>query len=215
MRFLSNLLASALGTLIALGLAMLVPLLLVVAIALSANTAVTVADDSILVVELTGPIPETAPSNPLARLFSGAPVYSLRDFKESLEKAALDDSIAGVWLQFQGFTAQWATLEEIRAAIAAFQKATDKPVIASGADYMMTEGAYFVATAADAVYASPQAFFTFNGFRITQFFFAETLDKLHIDPHVIRAGKYKSAVEPFIRKSLSPANEKQLTALLQ
>lgn len=215
MRFLANLVASLLGTLIALGLALLLPFFIVLGIITSTDKAVTVADESILIVELAGPVPETAAANPWARTLGIAPAYSLRDLKQSLEMAARDDSIAGVWLQLEAFHAPWATLQEIRAALAAFQQATDKPLIASGADYMMTEGAYFVATAADAVYASPAAFFTFNGFHIRQMFFAQTLDMLHIDPRVIRAGKYKSAVEPFIRQSLSPANEQQLTALLQ
>jgi len=78
----------------------------------------------------------------------------------------------------------------------------------------MAEAEYFVASVADSVFANEQAMFEFNGFYMTLEFYQGLLEKLDIEPQIVRAGKFKSAVEPFIREDLSPENEAQLMAIL-
>ncbi len=214
MRFLSTLLASVLGTLLALGVLVFLLFFFIFAIAASADQTPSVADGSVLTVELDGAIPETAADDPFARAFGGAPGYDLRDLTLALEMAAADDRIDAVWLRVGGVSAPWAVLEEVRAAIEQYA-ASGKPLYASADDRGMAEADYFLAAGADSVFAHPQSFFEFNGFYLAAQFFQGTLEKLNIEPQVVRTGPYKSAAEPFLRDDLSPANREQLTALLE
>ena len=79
---------------------------------------------------------------------------------------------------------------------------------------MMSESTYYLASAADSVFASQEAMFEFNGFSMKTFFYTGLYEKLDVEPQIVRAGTFKSAVEPYMRRDLSPENEEQLTALL-
>lgn len=214
MRFLSTLAASVLGTLIALVGLFLLLLFFFFALSLSASQTSPVQPGSVLVVPLKGPIPERVADDRFAQAFADAPSYDLRDLQTALRNAASDDRIRGVWLQMKGTTANWATLEDVRNAVSTFRETSGKPVIASSADYGMGERDYFVASAADSVFAAPLSPFEWNGFSITQLFFEDALDRLNIEPKVVRVGEFKSAVEPFLRSDLSSENRTQLNALL-
>lgn len=213
MRFLSNLLASTLGAIIALFVVFMLFLVFIFALAASSNSTPRVEEGSVLVINLDGAIPEISAPDPLSQAFSDEPSYDLRDLNLGLEKAAVDKRISAVWLQIQGLNAAWGTLQEARTAIEHF-KESGKPVYASSDDYSMDEATYFVASAADSVFSSPQSGFEFNGFYLAAEFYQDLLGKMDVKPQVVRAGKYKSAVEPFLRDDLSPENQEQLTALL-
>jgi protease IV len=214
MRFLSNLIASALGTLLALGVIFLLLMLFVIALVVSSDRTPSVRSGSVLVVDLSGAIPEILSDDPFARAFAGRASYDLRDLTTGLEKAAADRRIDAVWLQVKGVAGPWATHEEVRRALVTF-KESGKPLIASSDDFGMSEAEYFLASAADSVFASEQSMFLLNGFSITAQFFKNMLDRLEVEPQIVRAGTFKSAVEPFIREDLSPENEEQLRALLE
>ena len=111
--------------------------------------------------------------------------------------------------------AGWPTLAEIRQSLLEF-KESGKPVIAStSGDMAMRESDYFLATAADSVYAAPGAFFEFNGLSLSVLFYKGLLEKLNIEPTVLRVGTFKGAVEPFTREDLSTENREQLAAILE
>ena len=213
MRFLSNLVSSLLGTLIAIGLLFMLGFLFVVALAASTGRTPAVRSGSVLTIELRGAVPEVVADDPFAQAFSDLPQYDLRDFKRSLRKAAADDRIRAVRINTEDLEVQWATLQEMRSALVAF-KESGKPVFASCGDLGMGEAELFLASAADSIFAQPEAPFEFNGFEITNTFFQGALNRLNIEPRVYRAGRYKSAVEPFTRQDLSASNEAQLRALL-
>ena len=214
MRFLSTLAASVLGTLIAIVGLFLFGLFFVFALSLSSDTTPTVQPSSVLVVPLEGPIPERAADDPFAEAFFDAPSYDLRDLQESLRRAATDDRIEAVWLQVKGTTASWGTLYEARSALQSF-KASGKPVMASSGDFGMGEKEYYVASVADSIFAAPVSPFEWNGFNTTVSFFSGALEKLDVEPKIVRAGTFKSAVEPFLRDDLSDENRLQLNALLE
>lgn len=214
MRFLSTLVASTLGTLVAFGVLFLFFFLFVLAIAFSSDTTPPVLSGSTLVVEVDGPIPERITQDPFAEAFADQRArYDLTDLKNALEKAAADDRIDGVWLKLKGTNAGWATLNEARAALLAYRK-SGKPLIASSEEFGMSEKTYYLASTAHHVFAAPQAPFEFNGFYITSEFYKRALDKLDVEPQIVRAGQYKSAVEPFLREDLSEPNRTQLEAIL-
>jgi protease-4 len=213
MRFFSTLLASILGTLIALGLVLLFGFLFLFSLASLAERPPTVRSGSVLVVELSGSIPEVVSGDPLNRLLLDEPAYGLRDLTHALRKAAADRRIEAVWLRLRGLEAPWATLTEVRQALQDF-KASGKLLIASCEDFGMDEDEYFVASVADSVFAGPESFFEFNGLYLVTEFYKRLLDRLDIEAHVVRAGAFKSAGEPFVREQLSDENRLQLQALL-
>ncbi len=214
MRFFSTLVASVLGSLIALGFVIFLGFLFLAALVASSDTVPVVSSGSVLTIDLAGPIPELVSHDSFNQTFAGEAEFDLYDLKRALQKAAADDRIDAVWLQLRGVQASWATLQEVREALIAF-KDSGKPLMASSGEYMMSEGDYFLASVADSVFASPEAFFEFNGFYLEVMYFTGLLEKLDVEPEIIRAGKYKAAVEPFLRKDLSEENEAQLAALLE
>ncbi|PEN15333.1 signal peptide peptidase SppA [Longibacter salinarum] len=213
MRFLSTLAASVLGTLIAVGALLLFVFFFIFAISLSADTTPQVQRSTILTLDIQGPIPERVSKDPFTRAIADQPKYDVSDVLSALSKAEKDDRISGLWIRLKGTQASWATLEQIRNAITAFRD-SGKPVIASSGDFGMIEKDYFLASAADSIYAGPVTAFEFNGFYLPQTFFKGTLDKLGIEPKVVRAGQYKSAIETFTRNDLSEENEEQLQAII-
>lgn len=213
MRFLSTLLASALGTLLAFGIVLLFLFFFLFAFSLAADPEPPVSPGSVLTLDLSGSIAERTVDDPLMRAFGGEAATDLRDVKQALRKAAVDTRIDAVLVRAHGVSASWAALQEIRDELLTF-KESGKPLMASTGEYYSGERDYFLNSAADSVFAAPEGFFEFNGFATEVTFFANALDKLEVDPQIIRAGAYKSAVEPFIRDDLSPENEEQLSALL-
>jgi protease-4 len=213
MRFLSTLTASVLGTLIAFGLVVFFLFFFFFALTLSTDTTPTVQPGSVLTVPIEGPIPERTADDPFQQAFSNRPAYDLHDLQTALRNARQDDRIAAVWLRLKGTSASWSTVEEVRKAVVQVRE-SGTPVIASSEEFGMGEKDYYVASAADSVFAGPQASFEYNGFATILAFFKNTLDKLDVEPEVVRAGKYKSAVEPFLRSDLSEPNRRQIEALL-
>lgn len=214
MRFLSTLLASALGTLIALGGLIAFFVLFFFAIALSSDTTPSVQPNSVLVVEVDGEIPERMAQDPFAQAFGEGPRFDMNDMNGALRKAAADDRIDAVWLRLRSAPTGWARLADLRESIEAFKANSDKPVIASGTDAGMGEKGLYLATAADSVFVPPVSMFEMNGFYTTQPFFSNALERLDIEPKIVRVGEFKSAVEPFLRDDLSEENRLQLQALL-
>jgi protease-4 len=78
----------------------------------------------------------------------------------------------------------------------------------------MSEGAYYLASAADKIYLNPEGEVEFNGLAIEVTFFKKMFDKLEVKPEIFRVGEFKSAVEPFMLEKMSPANRLQLTEMV-
>jgi len=213
MRFLSTLIASTLGTFVALGTLVFLLFFFMFAIAASSDQAPRVRTGSVLVVPMGGVIPEILSDDPFTQSFGGGPSYDLLDLKEAFRKAAVDQRVEGIWLQMSPLATGWGSLEELRASLIEF-KESGKFIVASSDDRPIGEGAMFLSSVADEVYASAQAPFEFNGFYIAAEFYKNMLDKLDIEAQPVRAGKYKSAIEPYLRTNLSDENKEQLSSLL-
>jgi len=213
MRFLSTLAASIIGTLVALGILVLFGFLLITAFVASADTTPSVQSNSVLTMELSGALPERVAPDPFAQALGDGPRYGVHDVRDALEKAAADDRIEGVLLKARSVTPQWAALQEVRAALLEY-KESGKPLYAYTGEYYSNEAAYFLNSVADSVFAGPEGFFEFNGFTLQSTFFADMLEKVGVEPTVIRAGEFKSAGEAFTRSGFSEENEEQLRAIV-
>ncbi len=213
LRFFSVVAASILGTLIALGVAGFVLILFVVMMAAGADSAPPVRSESVLIVDLSRSVPEIVSGDPLAQSLAGEAPFGLLDLTQAIREAAEDRRITALWLRTGSLEIPWASLQAIRRSIVHFRE-SGKPVVASSKSFMMAENAYYLASAADSVFADPESMFELNGFSMTVSYYKDLLDRLGIEPQIVRAGTYKSAVEPFVRTDLSDENRIQLQAII-
>ncbi|SKC56695.1 signal peptide peptidase SppA [Ohtaekwangia koreensis] len=179
---------------------------------ITAEDEVIVADNSVLHLKLDAQITELQTENPLEGLpfSSEGPKIGLLQLKEVIKHAKDDASIKGIYLEVSYPMAGFSTIEEIRQSLLDFRK-SGKWVIAY--DEVMSESAYYLASAADKIYLNPEGEVEFNGLTIEISFFKRLFDKLEIKPQIFRVGEFKSAVEPFILEKMSPENRLQLTEL--
>ncbi|MDZ7657800.1 signal peptide peptidase SppA [Fodinibius sp.] len=214
MNFFKTLIAATLGTLIALLLIFFVGIITISTS--SQEPEPYIQSNSVLKISLRGTLPSQDSQNPLDELLnqSNNDKVSLETLKENLSKAQVHDNIEGIWLEIDFMSESWANLQEAHRLISAFRDSSDKFIYASTNDLGYNEKGYYLATAADSVFAPPETFFEFDGFFSQVTFFDGMFEKLGIDAEVIRHGKYKGAVEPFYRKDLSDENEYQLTQIL-
>ena len=136
----------------------------------------------------------------------------LDDILAALKTAAEDERITGVLLRLSDVNAGIGTLEEIRNGLLAF-RASGKFVYAFSDAY--TQPSYYLASVADKIYVHPQGMLIFHGLRAKMMFFKGTLEKLDIEPVVIRHGRYKSAVEPYMLDRMSPENREQVRSIVE
>jgi protease-4 len=180
------------------------------------TAAPDVEQDSMLVYNLSTIITDSEEIPDPGVVFFEGPQPSqltLREVLVAIDAAAQDDRIAGLYLQ-GGFDvgAGLAAQMEIYKAIGRFRE-SGKPVVAY--DVSWTEQEYFLASQADTVYLNPFGEVEMNGLYAEMMYQAEALEKLGIGVQVTRVGKYKSAVEPLIRDSMSPEEREQTQRLLQ
>jgi protease IV len=184
------------------------------ALSSAGDTKTEIAKNAVLKLNLDSPIQERgvdSPFNGLGPFSSDGNVIGLTDLKKALANAKADPNIKGIYLQSEYPQAGWATLEEIRNALIDFKQS--KKFVYSYAE-VMTEKGYYLASVADKIYLNPAGGMEWNGLNAELTFFKGTLDKLGIKPEIFRVGEFKSAVEPFFREDMSPANRLQFTSFL-
>ena len=210
MNFFKTFLASCLGTLIT--LLVLFVLMIGILIGLGGEQEVVVRDNSVLVLSLDAQITEQEIDNPFEGMFGNSvPNIGLLQLKQTIHNAKTDPKIEGIYLDVTYPMAGFSTIEEIRESLLDF-RAEGKWVVAY-AD-VMSEQAYYLATAADKVYLNPEGELEFNGLAIEMTFFKKMFEKLEIKPEIFRVGEFKSAVEPFMLEKMSPENRLQLTEMV-
>ena len=125
----------------------------------------------------------------------------VRDIIQALEHAQYDERITHVLLDTNYMAGGGiAKLEEISAALQRF-KQSGKPVIAIGDSFSQSQ--YFLAAHADEIIMNPLGRVMLTGFGSYSSYYKEALDKLKINVHIFRVGRYKSAVEPFMGRGMS------------
>ena len=196
-------------------------LILLVIAAASRDTGPQVKNKSVLVFDLslniTDSNPTSSTSEALGEAISGDETTSitLRTVLKALENARQDKRIVALYLDGSRTSAGngtgLATLKEVREALERFRSA-GKKIIAYNVD--LGKQAYYLSSVADTVILNPMGTVEINGFSSQQLFYTGALEKFGIGVQVIRVGKYKSAVEPFVLKKLSQENRQQTQALL-
>ena len=220
--FLKFTFASLLGNLIGLVLTTTLGiggLIFLVILMASQESGPLVKDKSVLVFDLalsvsdTGPNPST--SEALQELLSEDSPTSiqLRTLVQTIDQASKDDKIVALYLQGTNtpISTGLANLKEIRQALERFKK-SGKTIIAYDIDWTVPE--YYLASVANQVVINPLGSLDIKGLSSQVMFLTGALEKYGIGVQVIRVGKYKAAVEPFLLKKLSPENREQTQKLL-
>ncbi len=212
MNFFKVVLASAIGYIIAGVILLTLLIVTAVGIASSSSDQEELPSDAVLTLKLNYPIVDRVQDgNPLAALALLNPneqtPLGLNDILSSIEKAKTDNNIKGIILDLTTFQAGYAKLTEVRNKLEEF-KATGKFIYAY-ADYYYFP-TYFMASVADSVFVNPEGEMAFNGMVAQVTFFAGALEKLGVNMQVVRAGKFKGAVEAYTRNNLSPENKEQI-----
>lgn len=182
------------------------------------TTPVVVEDNSILKIDFSESVVDAPSTNPFAGFdlmsMTAMPSVSLYDALRAIDAAANDERIKGIYLNLDsaGTADGLAIIEELRTSIENFKK-SGKFVVAFDDMYVQSE--YYLASVADKIYMHPEGSFMWQGLYFNNMFFTGLFEKLGVDVEIFRPTvcKYKSAVEPYFLKKMSPANRLQMQEL--
>jgi len=171
---------------------------------------VKVEPNSILYVDLKQEIVDRGSEDPFKGFdfasFQPNSPMGLNQILKAIANAKEDSNIKGILLELDAVNAGAATTEEIRNALIDF-KSSGKFIYAYSDTY--SQKAYYLASVADSVFLNPEGMIEWLGLRSEIMFFKKTLEKLGVEPQILRHGKFKSAVEPFMLDKMSPENREQ------
>ena len=177
--------------------------------AAASTASFKVKNGSVLVVDLSGVLSERKEAKTMSDMLYGGVTDEifLNDITAAVYRAAHDTRIKGIYLQCDGVTAGVASLQSVEEALKYFKSQPDKWVVAYGDNY--TQGDFYAATAATERWLNPQGMVDVHGLSATTLFYTGLLEKLGVTVQVLRVGTFKSAVEPYILKEMSPASRMQ------
>lgn len=171
---------------------------------------VKVEPNSILYIDLKQEIVDRGSEDPFkgfdfASFQPNSPI-GLNQILKAIANAKEDSNIKGILMELDVVNAGAATTEEIRNALIDF-KSSGKFIYAYSDTY--SQKAYYLASVADSVFINPEGMIEWLGLRSEIMFFKKALEKLGVEPQILRHGKFKSAVEPFMLDKMSPENREQ------
>ena len=175
----------------------------------------SVSDNSILRIELTGTVVDrSTPDSPLNQLLgrSNASSQGLDVLIDAIKTAKGDKRIKGIYIEGGTMSSDFATLQELRGALVDF-KSSGKFIVSYADSY--TQGAYYIASVGDRVLINPSGLLDWHGIAMQPMFWTGLMEKVGVKAQVFKVGTYKSAVEPFILKEMSPANREQVESMIK
>ena len=212
MKFLRNLLASIFGTLIALGILFI--LFILIASVFSETEKISIKSNSILEIKLNEEVKDFAPKSddPFDQIFGfNENKIGLNEILNAIENAKTDANIEGISLNIMNLNSGIAQTQAIRNKLIDFKESGK--FIQSYADGY-TQKSYYLCSVADSLFVNPFGSLDFKGLSSEVLYFKDLQDKSGIKMEVIRHGKYKSAVEPFLYNEMSDNNREQTVAFL-
>lgn len=204
LKFFKYVLATFVGSILAVLFMLLLLIGIFSAIVAAGDKETKIKENTVLVLNLEGPISDRVVENPfedmLAELSNKPAAEGLNRILANIKKAKRDENISGIILETGLLSTGYATIEEIRDALIDF-KSTGKFVYSFASVY--TQKGYYLASVCDKVYLNPGGMIELNGLYAERTFFKGTLDKIGVEMQIVKHGKFKSAVEPFILKEMS------------
>ncbi|MFA9391641.1 MAG: signal peptide peptidase SppA [Prolixibacteraceae bacterium] len=181
------------------------------AIMASSQKEVVIKEHSMLELKLSSQVVDRGPNDPFQDFnFPGFESYKrmgLDDIISAIEKAKDEENIHGIYLRIDQVMAGYSACEEIRTALIDF-KESGKFIYAYSEVY--SQKAYYLASAADKIFLNPEGMLMFTGLSAEPTFYKKGLEKLGVEMQVIRHGKFKAAVEPFLLDKMSDENREQV-----
>lgn len=210
--FIKNVLANIVAILILLMVIFGFFILMIFASAINGEQKPSVKKNSVLVLNFKNPILDsyTEAESSIFDLGDTKNVL-LTDVLNAIQKAKTDENIKGISIEVDELQAGTTQADNIRDAIEDFKK-SGKFVYAYGNN--MSQKSYYLATIADKVFLNPVGMIELKGMSTEVTFFKDFADKYGVGIDIIRHGKFKAAVEPFMRNEISPENKEQLSTLL-
>ena len=217
MNFLKSFLASILGTVVAFVFMGIVFFMAIAGIASAFGSEETIKveirENSILELDLDLPVLDNVAATQEFEQVLGLAndVLKFNNVIAAIKKAAKDENIKGIDLQSQFPSMGWSQAQSIRKALNEF-KAEGKFIYSYG-DYYSQKG-YYLASVSDSIFLNPLGGMEFKGLVAEVLYYKDFQDKYGFKMEVVRHGKYKSAVEPYLESEMSVANRTQIQSLL-
>lgn len=196
------------------GIVVVVGIIAIIGLALlvEATGKKSVPDNSVLVIRLSGSLPDYVAEDDFQSLFGIRRQQSFSDVLAQLRKAKIDKRVGAVLIEMNFPQIGWGKAEELREAIKDF-KGSGKPIFTYMDIGLNKE--YYIATATDKIFLPPAGDLYINGFAAEAMFYKGSLDKLGIEAEVIQIGpKYKSAPDQYTKKEMGDGQREVLNSLL-
>lgn len=217
MNFFKSFLASVLGTVVAL---MVIGVLFFISIASLAtvisaeeSTPIEIRENSLLELDLDVPVYDNIGATQEVEkvLGLGEEVLKFYELVAAIRKAAQNDNIKGIDLKSQFPMMGWSQAQTLRKELKAF-KESGKFIYTHG-DYYSQKG-YYLASVSDSIFLHPMGGMEFKGLAAEILYYKDFQEEYGFKMEVVRHGKYKSAVEPYLENEMSEANRLQIASLL-
>lgn len=170
-----------------------------------------VPENSVLVLKISGELPDYAPKDSLAEAFGMGTSQSFTGLVMDLRKAKADSRVGAVLLEVEISGLGWGKANELRAAIKDF-KTSGKPI------YAYTELAlnkeFYIAAAADKIFVPPPGDIYVNGLALNAMFYKGSLEKLGVDYEFLKIGKYKNAPDQYTKKEMTDEQREVTNAII-
>ena len=211
--FFKNVLANIVAIMIIAAVFFMFFITLVAVSAFSDSSKATVKENSVLTLDFNTNVIDspTEDSSDFFAFNEKEKNILIYDMLEAIKKAKTDENIKGISIETDGIMAGMTQLDDIRNALEDFKK-SGKFVYAYGNS--VSQSAYYLGSVADQYFLNPAGGIELKGMTTEVLYMKSFAEKYGIGMQIIRHGKYKSAVEPFLRDDMSPENKEQLSTML-
>ncbi|MBF1465377.1 signal peptide peptidase SppA [Prevotella pallens] len=211
--FFKNVFATFVGIFLFVLVTLLLGFVCIFGMVLSSESTTEIENNSVLVINLSGPLSERSDKNVMAEFIGNvASGVSLEDVLSGIEKAKTNKNIKGIYIEAGAFAPNsYASLQEIRETLIDFKK-SHKWIVAYGDSY--TQSSYYLASVANDVYLNPQGMLDWHGLSSQRIYLKDMLAKFGVKMQVSKVGTYKSATEMFTEEKMSDADRQQTSTYL-
>ena len=166
-------------------------------------------DNSVMVLKLQGEISDKAEEDWLGEITGNQfNQLGMNKILSAIHKAKKEDKVKGIYLETGILQTDYATLQEIRGALADFKK-SGKWIIAYGDNF--SQGGYYLSSVANKVYVNPEGNIDWHGIASQTQYIKDVAAKFGVHFTVVKVGKYKSFTEMYTEDKMSDANREQVS----
>ena len=175
----------------------------------SSSGTPSLLDNSVMVLKLQGEISDKAEEDWLGGITGNQfNQLGMNKILSAIHKAKKEDKVKGIYLETGILQTDYATLQEIRGALADFKK-SGKWIIAYGDNF--SQGGYYLSSVANKVYVNPEGNIDWHGIASQTQYIKDVAAKFGVHFTVVKVGKYKSFTEMYTEDKMSDANREQVS----